>query len=722
MCGEKLTFNPIKENKDRLIRYINRIRNKKGFPGMDTHRKLMNSNDEDAIFCNKFLTMYSITASTLEKLIKDNFNNYTLYCEICDKRIPQKRLISHSTTCSSKCNKNIRSKKISDKGKEYLQNIQIKRNLIFEEYKKNNNISEEIDTNMTSIKKNRFAIESYLNSILDKKGKVNICTHLKKIENNDKLAILTDCILQEYDITLGELHIIINKNFVGITFFCKTCGKRLKNCLLSHCSTKCASKDPETLEKTKNTVFERFGVTYVAQSEEIKDKVKKTIKERYGNKNSKEFQKILNKRKETNLKKYGVTCSLCNPDVHKKTKETMLKKFGTEYASQSDIIKQKVKNTCIKRYGVEYSLQTEKVKKSRETKGKITRRIKHRKDKFEELLKIFSNKNLTLLTPYEEYLTAENLKVKCNICNTEFDFNYGNEYLWCPKCHNIHSGGEDQVYYFIRSILDKETEVLRNKRIILDNKMELDIFIPSKKVAIEFDGIYWHSSNLAKMDPKYHLKKTELCKEKGITLVHVFENEWISKRDIVESILCNKLGVYKEKIFARKCEVKKLDISDYKKFIEKNHIQGYAAADQRIGLLYNGEIVACVGIGNSRFKKEETELIRFCTKLNTVVIGALSKLLKHAKFNCLFSYLDRRYFTGEGYEKCGFKFISKTRPGYLYINGTNVLTRYQCQKHKLHKLLGDDFDSKLSESENMAKLRYHQVFDCGMLKFQLNRY
>ena len=149
-----------------------------------------------------------------------------------------------------------------------------------------------------------------------------------------------------------------------------------------------------------------------------------------------------------------------------------------------------------------------------------------------------------------------------------------------------------------------------------------------------------------------------------------------------------------------------------------NHIQGYIPSKTKLGLIYNNELVSCIGIGKSRFNSNETEVIRFCNKLNTKVIGGLSKLLKHSGYNELISYVDLRYFDGSGYEKSGFELLGKSRPSYIYTNGTEILSRYQCQKHKLAKLLGDRFDPSMTEEENMTMSRYFKIYDCGTLKYK----
>jgi hypothetical protein len=100
------------------------------------------------------------------------------------------------------------------------------------------------------------------------------------------------------------------------------------------------------------------------------------------------------------------------------------------------------------------------------------------------------------------------------------------------------------------------------------------------------------------------------------------------------------------------------------------------------------------------------------------VNGELSRLIKHSKIQDLISYVDLRYFNGSGYEKAGFKLESKSSPGYIYVKDSEILKRYQCQKHKLAKLLGDKFDPLLTEEENMSLSGYYKIYDCGMLKYK----
>jgi len=177
--------------------------------------------------------------------------------------------------------------------------------------------------------------------------------------------------------------------------------------------------------------------------------------------------------------------------------------------------------------------------------------------------------------------------------------------------------------------------------------LEVDLYIPDLKLAIEFDGLYWHSDDIL-LDRNYHLSKTQKCEEQGIQLIHIFENEWIYKQDIVKSRLKNLLGVYDKTVYARKCEVREVDSKASRAFQEENHIQGAVNAKASLGLFYENELISLMAFGKCRFdKKHEWEMLRFCNKLGYHVPGAAGKLLKHFEKNyqpkSLVSYADRRW-------------------------------------------------------------------------------
>ncbi len=273
---------------------------------------------------------------------------------------------------------------------------------------------------------------------------------------------------------------------------------------------------------------------------------------------------------------------------------------------------------------------------------------------------------------------------------------------------------EGKVLDFIKSIY-RDT-IIDNSREIISPK-ELDIYIPDKSLAIEFNGDYWHSEEYKPRN--YHIDKTNLCKDKGIQLIHIFEHQWESKSEIFKSVISNKLGL-SNKIYARKCKIVELDSTT--DFLNTNHLQGNCSSSVKLGLTYNDELVSVMTFGKPRFNKSyEFELLRFCNKLNTTVVGGASKLLnyfeKNYKPSSIISYANLQWSNGNVYKNLGFTELSISEPNYWWTKNREVLTRYQCQKHKLKDLLKDKFNQNLSEKENMKKAGYSRLFDCGNMVY-----
>jgi len=293
----------------------------------------------------------------------------------------------------------------------------------------------------------------------------------------------------------------------------------------------------------------------------------------------------------------------------------------------------------------------------------------------------------------------------------------------CPKCF----GGSSKMEKEIQNWLSDYVEIKCNERFYYDGHKfyETDIYVPSKKIAIEFDGIYYHSELLGK-DKNYHLRKTDFFKEQDIQLIHVFENEWILKQDIVKSVIMSKLGLSSDRIYARKCQIRNLTSAEAKHFLGENHLQGYIGSSVRIGLIYNDKIVSIMTFGKPRFnKKYEWEMIRFCNKLDTSVLGGFGRLLnffikEHS--NSIVSYADRRYSDGGVYLNNHFRLSHSSKPNYFYFKNGNyeLESRNKYQKHKLCKLL-NSFNSSLTEWENMQLNGYNRIFDCGNLVFVYDR-
>ena len=285
----------------------------------------------------------------------------------------------------------------------------------------------------------------------------------------------------------------------------------------------------------------------------------------------------------------------------------------------------------------------------------------------------------------------------------------------CPICGGNISFGESSIADYVRSL---GFDVVERDRNVL-NGHEIDIFVPSKNIGIEFDGLRWHSDKFKKK--MYHLWKTKACMEKGVRLIHIYEDEWVDKEPIVKSMISNILGKTERRIFARNCEVKKVSDMVKKSFLDENHIQGNVVSRINYGLFHNDELVAlmCFGkqrvnLGKKHIDDGEYELLRFCNKKNTNVVGGASRLFKHfvVDYNpkVILSYCDRRWSVGGMYEKLGFTFSHASQPNYYYVIGKKRYNRFKFRKSELIK---EGYDEKLSEKDIMENRGINRIYDCG---------
>jgi hypothetical protein len=281
--------------------------------------------------------------------------------------------------------------------------------------------------------------------------------------------------------------------------------------------------------------------------------------------------------------------------------------------------------------------------------------------------------------------------------------------------YNNISKAEKEVYDFIKTFYNGE--ILENDRSF---GVEFDMYIPELKIAIEYNGLYWHSARFK--DKRFHLNKTEIAEKNNIQLIHIFENEWINKKEIVKSILKAKLGFSGKRIFARKCLIKEVPSKISNKFLEDNHIQGKDNSPFRYGLYYNDELVQIFTLKRShRSKDKYLELKRSASKIGHNIIGGFGKLLKHAKRihnEDIVTFADRRFSSKDNvYKKFG-KFVQKTNFNHFWINGLELKSREAYQKHKLKDIL-EHFDDSKTAIENCHDNDIWEIYDCGNFKYIL---
>lgn len=264
-------------------------------------------------------------------------------------------------------------------------------------------------------------------------------------------------------------------------------------------------------------------------------------------------------------------------------------------------------------------------------------------------------------------------------------------------------------------------------RSVLDGK-ELDIYVPIRKTAIEYNGLYWHCERFGK-DRYYHLDKLNECNQKGVKLIQIFDDEYIDKHEIVMNKIAHilHLNLSLPKIYARKCEIKEIYKFQANEFLNKYHIQGFAPSTVYLGAFFKDELIGVMTFKHGSVKIREWELNRFATNYNYHCIGLGGKLFAYFVRNYnppkVVSFADRRWTVDENdnlYTHIGFKLIDLQKPDYKYYNshihGNKRIHKMTLSKNNMIKKYG--LDDKLTEWEMAKKIGYDRIWDCGLLKYE----
>ena len=533
-----------------------------------------------------------------------------------------------------------------------------------------------------------------------------------------------------------------------------TCNNRILFTKTIHgrqfCSAKCSANCLQTKEKSEKTNLQRYGHKIASQSDNIKTKTERTNFKKYSSKSPLQNIEVQEKSKKTCNERYNNDIFAGSIDFKKRIKTPFLKKGVQDKAIKTKIDRygidfgkiifdmhvDKDKERNLQNYGVNFLLQNKEILSKTQEARLLKYGTKHYWGSEANLIhikhlaykKILSWHDFIIpLFLEQEYRDGnDTYKWKCVKCGNEFEqkirtTGHIKNLVCLPRCLVCYpflsgfSNLEKEVCDFIKGYF---LDTIENSRGYI-SPLELDIVIPSKKVAIEFDGLIWHSDKFQN-DSSYHLNKTKLCNDKGIRLIHIFEDEWVNNQEIVKSRLKAILGIEHKKTFARKCEIREITSKEKNEFLNKYHLQGEDKSKVKIGLFFENELVSVMTFGKPRFNKNyEWELIRFASSKQ--IIGGASKLLKYFERNykplSIITYADKRWSQGNLYFNLGFTHKGDSSPNYWWTKSSVKLSRYECQKHKLKNILGDNFDEKLSENENMSLNGYYKIYDCGNMIF-----
>ena len=285
------------------------------------------------------------------------------------------------------------------------------------------------------------------------------------------------------------------------------------------------------------------------------------------------------------------------------------------------------------------------------------------------------------------------------------------------------SSAEKDIIEYLKKIY--KGNIVASDRTLLGGK-ELDILLPDKKIGIEFNGSYWHSTVFK--NKYYHQNKTMLCLQKGIRLIHIFEYEW-NNPDMQEKIkryLADIVSDTKRVIPGRDTIIQEVDPITSSQFLSKFHLQGDATASIHIGIFGDNELLGVMTLGKPRFSSDyEYEIIRMCFKSGVTVIGGAQKMFKYfiSKYNpkSVLTYADMAKFTGNIYLKMGFNLVKGkpiTEPNYVWVNipKNTYLRRYQTTKQKLIEAGYGGYGE--TEDEIMENLGYLKIHDAGSIRLE----
>lgn len=286
--------------------------------------------------------------------------------------------------------------------------------------------------------------------------------------------------------------------------------------------------------------------------------------------------------------------------------------------------------------------------------------------------------------------------------------------LSCGCASLRESSPQRELVEFIESLGFDSSKILINKRPKELGGLELDIFIPKAKIAIEYHGLAFHSTRpiFSKQKPmetvKYqHQNKYLLCKANDIALIQIFEDEWQNNKDLLKSMIRSRLGLSPEHIEAAKTHARLLTVAEKSEFFKENHIAGDANSIITWGLFDGERLVAALSLQDTQNKAPNNvlEITRFAVLRDVSLRGGFTKLLALAKdyanrreVSGLLTYEDCRFGTGNVFTQAEFTHKGKTQPNCFYEKG----------------------GVRMGEREQQNTLGWYAIYDAGSEIYLLN--
>lgn len=300
----------------------------------------------------------------------------------------------------------------------------------------------------------------------------------------------------------------------------------------------------------------------------------------------------------------------------------------------------------------------------------------------------------------------------------------------CPHCHKsaITSRAEQEIYDFVQSL---GFSAIKNDRTRLVRGLELDVYIPSEKFAIEFNGLYWHSEKFRNKDA--HQRKYQACVNTGITLYQVWEDDWVARKNVILRAIAHRLNMshmlpellpdmpayYSERLGARSTTVSSLNYQEAKKFLDEHHIQGGTPGSHYLGLKDRLNRLRAVLVLRTTGRAGELAIERYATA--GVVSGGFTKLLSYAEREFTprtwVTFADLSVSDGKLYELTGFRVDKMLKPDYSYIVGLERVHKFNYRLKRFRTDPNLFYEDGLTERQLAELNGLERVWDSGKIRF-----
>lgn len=518
--------------------------------------------------------------------------------------------------------------------------------------------------------------------------------------------IKTKCIFcgKEYEYDENNVKIIdpeYESKYDSSKFCCKKCSykhtaaKSFKTFRERNPGVSSPCHLPGVQDKVKKTMVEKYGVEYISQSKEVRKKIQDTCMKNYGSKTPLENKEIYQKTYESNIVNHDGKYYLATEEARElsneahrteeyrkwaketydpsKRKQAIIDKYGVDNVFKLKEFQDRIKQTNLDRYGVDNPGKFPEII----TRRMETRMLSNIKNQ-EEFNKDFILSKFIADNKFDIETCAQYFGLTVYAINY-FKIKFGIEY---PNLVSVNNTLESEFYQYVQSLTNEE--IIRHERKLFDYKMELDIYIPTRKIAFEFNGNYWHSQNIG-APKEYHLWKTQMCKSKGIRLIHIWEHEWVKSKEKCKDFISS---IFKEKVN---------DENGYACIVENRYLKtiNYNYFDEnsiKIMFRSNNKIISIVEFIEK--DKNNWEIVSFTGDLFN-----LDQILKcfKSKFNpeSISILLDLSKYDNEYFINNGFVLDNLIEPTYFWVKSGNIyadndlVTKFDINKENFNELLND---------------------------------